>query len=89
MRHDSTSLPTLCPDFSLHSDERSNENYGLQALHNLFVREHNRRCDWLYAHNPSWSDSELYHTARRFVIALIQVRCLHAHSSIASPWPSE
>ncbi len=55
------------------ADVRSNENLSLQALHNLFVREHNHRCDWLMAHNPSWTDDELYSSARRFVIALIQV----------------
>jgi hypothetical protein len=37
------------------------------------VREHNRRCDWLYATNSNWDDETLYQAARRFIIALIQV----------------
>ncbi len=55
------------------TDVRSNENLSLQVLHNLFVREHNRRCDWLYATNSNWDDETLYQAARRFIIALIQV----------------
>ena len=55
------------------ADLRSNENFSLMALHTLFVKEHNRRCDWLVSQYPSWSDEELYQAARRFIIALIQV----------------
>lgn len=47
---------------------------GLLALHTLFVREHNRRCIELAAANPTWSDTMLFESARRFVIALHQVR---------------
>ncbi len=55
------------------TDIRANENLSLMALHTLFVREHNRRCDWLVSQYPSWGDEELYQAARRFIIALIQV----------------
>ena len=47
---------------------------GLLALHTLFIREHNRRCDELAAANPTWPDDWIFEHARRFVIALHQVR---------------
>lgn len=65
------------------TDVRSNENLPLAALHNLFVREHNRRCNILRAANPTWSDEQLYQSARRYVIALIQV--WGKHNVIAAP----
>ena len=55
------------------TDVRSNENLSLQSVHNLLVREHNHRCDWLIAQHPDWDDEMLYQTARRFIIAIIQV----------------
>lgn len=55
------------------TDVRANENLPLAAMHTLFVREHNRRCNVLKAANPTWGDEQLYQSARRFVIALIQV----------------
>jgi hypothetical protein len=48
-------------------------NLSLLSLHILFVREHDRRCDWLAAQYPTWSDEQLYQSARRYLIALIQV----------------
>jgi hypothetical protein len=55
------------------ADVRSNENLPLAAMHNLFVREHNRRCNVVKAANPTWGDEQLYQSARRYVISLIQV----------------
>ena len=53
-------------------DPRANENPVLAALHTLFVREHNRRCDLLRADHPDWSDEQLYQHARKFVGGAIQ-----------------
>jgi len=66
------------PPPSSSPDIRSNENFSLLALHTLFIREHNRRCDWLIAQYPTWNDEQLYQSARRYVIALIQVGALFA-----------
>lgn len=43
----------------------------------MFVREHNRLCDLLAAAFPSWNDETLFQTARKWVIAFLQVRCYH------------
>ena len=53
-------------------DPRSNEHPGLAAMHTLFVREHNLICNELAVIQPSWSDTQLYHEARRIVGAKIQ-----------------
>ncbi|MCA9262200.1 MAG: hypothetical protein KDA60_00065, partial [Planctomycetales bacterium] len=53
-------------------DVRANENVGLQSLHTLLVREHNRRADSLRAENSDWSGDEIYDDARRWVGALLQ-----------------
>jgi hypothetical protein len=57
----------------LAGDVRGNENPALQSLHILFVREHNRKARELRLLNRnSWGDEELYQSARRWVISLIQ-----------------
>lgn len=52
-------------------DVRAGEQAGLTALHVLFVREHNRICDELIIQGMV-DDEEIYQTARRKVISLIQ-----------------
>jgi Animal haem peroxidase len=44
---------------------------GLAIMHTLFAREHNAICDMLKAHNPSWSDEQLFLKARLINAALI------------------
>ena len=51
---------------------RGNENPGIWVLHTLWIREHNRMADQLKIQNPSWNDSQLFHRARQFTIALYQ-----------------
>lgn len=57
----------------LAGDVRANEQFGLTAIHTLFVREHNRLVDLLAAGNPSWTGDQLYQTARKIVGAEMQV----------------
>ncbi|KAJ1535894.1 hypothetical protein HK096_001464, partial [Nowakowskiella sp. JEL0078] len=53
-------------------DVRANENPGLQSLHTLFVREHNRLATEYSKTNPLWDDEQLYQSARKMVMAFIQ-----------------
>jgi hypothetical protein len=61
----------------LAGDVRANEQVGLTALHTLFVREHNRVADAIAADavaaNDELTDEEIYQSARRIVIAEIQM----------------
>ena len=56
------------------ADVRANENFSLLSVQTLFVREHNRYADCLIAQHPDWDDETIFQAARRFVIALHQVR---------------
>lgn len=53
-------------------DVRANENPLLIAFHTLFVREHNRLCDVIISENPTWSDEQIYQSAKRKVTAYYQ-----------------
>jgi len=57
----------------LAGDVRANEQVGLAAMHTLFVREHNRWADKIRRTRPYFSGDDVYHAARRMVIAEIQV----------------
>jgi hypothetical protein len=48
------------------ADTGVNRNWwvGLELLHTLFVREHNRICEELKVHHPTWGDDRLYNVAR-------------------------
>ncbi len=50
-----------------------NDNWwvGLGLLHTLFTLEHNAICDQLRLEKPSWSDEQLFHTARLINSALM------------------
>lgn len=52
-------------------DERANEQPTLMALHTLFVREHNRLCDY-YVSLGYTNDENNYQLARKIVTAHIQ-----------------
>lgn len=53
-------------------DDRSNENFGLFILHNLFLREHNRLARNLSVAHPDWTDEQLFQEARKRNIAVWQ-----------------
>lgn len=57
----------------LAGDPRSNEQPGLTAMHTLFVREHNRQAGIIKKLRPWYSDEDIYQSARRIVIAEIQI----------------
>ena len=60
------------PTMFLAGDDRANEQVGLISMHTLFVREHNRLAGLLSYDNPTWSDEQLYQTARKIVGAQMQ-----------------
>lgn len=57
----------------LAGDVRVNEQIGLAAMHTLWVREHNRIASNLLAQSPDASAEEIFQSARRLVIAKIQI----------------
>ncbi len=57
----------------LAGDVRSNEQVGLTVMHTLFMREHNRWADHIRRTRPWFSGDDVYHAARRMVIAEIQI----------------
>lgn len=57
---------------SLVGDERCDENIALQAMHTLWVREHNRIAGKLKQLNRHWDGETIYQTARKIVGALFQ-----------------
>ena len=58
-------------------DVRANENWLLLAMHTLFLREHNRRCDEIVTQHPSWagSDEMIFQHARLLTMGIIFVHC--------------
>jgi peroxidase len=57
----------------LAGDYRANEQLALLAMHNLWLRQHNRLVDMLKRVNPKWSAEQLYQEARKIVGAQMQV----------------
>lgn len=56
----------------LAGDERSTEHSILASLHTLWVREHNRLCDFVRSGEPTWTETEVFWKTRQLVIAKIQ-----------------
>lgn len=54
-------------------DVRVNEQVGLAVMHTLFVREHNRWAEVIKWTRPHYSGDDIYESARRLVIAQIQI----------------
>lgn len=71
-------LPNAAPsgstpsDFFISGDIRANENIYLTAMHTLFAREHNRLCDEIMIDNPGYEEEEIYQSARKIVIGIMQ-----------------
>lgn len=56
-------------------DMRANQHTGAQAMHTLFMREHNNLATKLKAIHPTWSDEQLFNTARMILGAeLIKIQ---------------
>merc|ERR1712241_1115059 len=53
-------------------DFRAIEMPGLQTMHTLFVREHNRLAELIKEEKPNWSDEDIYQNARRINVGAYQ-----------------
>lgn len=54
-------------------DYRANEQLALLAMHNVWVRQHNKIVDGLKRVNPHWQPEQLYQEARKIVAAQMQI----------------
>jgi hypothetical protein len=54
-------------------DPHAHQNPGLLSLSVLWLRYHNTLAARLQTEHPHWRDEQLFHTARRHVIATLQV----------------
>lgn len=63
----------------LAGDVRANEQVGLATMHTLFVREHNRLATALIEQSPDMNAEAVFQTARRLVIAEIQMITYNEH----------
>ena len=52
--------PLLFQDQFLSGDSRTNENPGLQAMHTMWFREHNRLADLVATADPSLDDEAVF-----------------------------
>lgn len=56
----------------LAGDYRANEQLALLAIHNVWVRQHNRLAEKLRIINPDWSAEQVYQETRNIVAAQMQ-----------------
>ncbi|CAB0013960.1 unnamed protein product [Nesidiocoris tenuis] len=67
-------LRTLSPErLFLLGDPRSNQNPALLAFSILWFRWHNKLAERIQNENPDWPDEEIFHRARRLLVAQLQV----------------
>lgn len=60
-------------------DGRNGENYALQLLQGLFMREHNRLARKIAADKPHWSDEQVFQLARKINIAQYQAIVMYEY----------
>nr|XP_014349544.1 PREDICTED: eosinophil peroxidase [Latimeria chalumnae] len=70
--HTSTTNESDIPCF-IAGDSRANEHLGMQALHTVFLREHNRIASDLHQLNPHWGGETLYQETRKILGAYHQI----------------
>ena len=63
------SHPLRHPKLFTAGDVRVNENPGLQTLHTLWVKEHNRLAKEIYSQYQEKDDEEIFQEARKYAIA--------------------
>ena len=56
----------------LAGDYRANEQLGLLAMHNLWVRQHNTVAEKLSQLNPNWNPEQVFQEARKIIGAQMQ-----------------
>jgi peroxidase len=54
-------------------DYRANEQLGLLAMHNLWIRQHNRLAENLKKLNPHWIAEQIFQETRKIVGAQMQI----------------
>jgi len=60
-------------------DGRNAENYALQVIQGLFLREHNRLAREIKSDHPNWSDERIFQAARRINIAQYQAIVMYEY----------
>ena len=66
-------VPPITHPLQFHAgDVRANENPGLQSVHTVWVKEHNRIAEEIYKKFPDKTDEELFQEARKYLIAVWQ-----------------
>ena len=58
--------------FKLGGQVPRSQNIFTLAINTVFLREHNRLCDWLYSINSTWTDEQYFQEARRWNIGQYQ-----------------
>lgn len=67
--------------------ERANATLYTASINTLFLREHNRLCAMLEAHNPVWDDDRVFETARNItIVQLIRIVVQEYINHISPYW---